>query len=121
MWLHGRPAHTQRAYRREVIHFFDTIQKPLLSITLSDLQAFADSLSSLAPSSQARALAAIKSLFGFAHRLGYVPFDVGRAVKLPSQKNTLGERILSEPAVQRLLAREEDPRNRVLLRLLYAS
>jgi integrase/recombinase XerD len=38
----------------------------------------------------------VKSLLGFDHRLGYLPFDVGRVVKRPKLKDTLAERILSE-------------------------
>jgi integrase/recombinase XerD len=121
LWLHGRSPHTQRAYARDTRRFLAFVQKPLTAVTLGDLQAFTDSLTALSSSSHIRTLAAIKSLFAFAHRLGYIQFDVGRAVRLPSQKNTLAERILTEPAVQRLLAREDNPRNRVLLRLLYAS
>jgi integrase/recombinase XerD len=58
----------------------------------------------LAPASQARALAAVKSLLAFGHRLGYLPFDVGGAVRLPRLRSALAERILSEADVHRLLA-----------------
>jgi integrase/recombinase XerD len=61
----------------------------------------------------------VKSLLAFAHRVGYVAFDVGAPVKLPPVKATLGERIMDEAAVHRMLALEQDPRNHVLLRLLY--
>ncbi len=50
-----------------------------------------------------------------------VSFDVGAAVRVPSVKNRLAERILTESEVQRILALEPDSRNRVLLTLLYAS
>ena len=52
-----------------------------------------------------RALSAVKSLLSYAHRVGYVPFNVGAAVKLPKLKNTLAERILPESAVHRLIDR----------------
>jgi integrase/recombinase XerD len=42
-------------------------------------------------------------------------------VKLPASKNTLAERILTEPDVVRILALEPDRRNQVLLRLLYIA
>src|SRR5262249_26061151 len=90
---------------------------------LGDLQAFADMLDAehLAPSSCARSLAAIKSLLGFGQRTGYLPLNVGAALKLPTAKNTLAERILSETQVHRLLALEPNHRNQVLLRLLYVA
>jgi integrase/recombinase XerD len=121
IWLHGRSRHTARAYAKDVNRFQAFIGKPLRTVTLSDLQAFADSLTDLAPSSQAQALASVKSLFSFGHRVGHLQYDVGRALRLPKVKETLGERILSEGAVQRMLALEEHPRNRTLLLLLYAT
>ena len=42
-------------------------------------------------------------------------------VKLPASKNTLAERILTEPDVVRMLALEPNRRHQVLLRLLYIA
>jgi integrase/recombinase XerD len=42
-------------------------------------------------------------------------------VKLPASKDTLAERILSEPDIVRILALEPKRRNQVLLRLLYIA
>ncbi len=121
LWLHGRPAETQRAYRREADRLRVFVGKPLAAVTLGDVQAYADTLINLAPSSQGRALGAVKSLLAFAHRLGYLLFDVGRAVRVPARRDTLAQRILSEAEVHRLFALESRPRNRVLLRFLYAA
>jgi integrase/recombinase XerD len=121
LWLHGRSRHTQRAYRADVARFLAFVARPLPTVTLGDLQAFADSLEGLAPSSRARTLAAVKSLLAFGQRTGYLPLNVGAALKLPTAKNTLAERILSETQVQRLLALEPNHRNQVLLRLLYVA
>ncbi len=121
LWLHGRPKHTLRAYLRDAGGFRAFVAKPLHAVTLGDVQAFADTLASRAPASQARALSAVKSLLAFGHRLGYLPYDVGRPVRLPTIKLTLAERILTEPTLQRLLALETQPRNHVLLKLLYAA
>lgn len=123
LWLHGRPVATQRAYRADALAFLAFAQQELRACTLGDLQRYADQLAAeaQAPGSRARRLAGVKSLCSFAHRLGYLPFDVGRPVRLPTRKNTLAARILPEADVQRLLALEEHPPNRVLLRLLYAA
>jgi integrase/recombinase XerD len=117
IWLHGRPAHTQRAYAGDVAPF------PLPSVTLADLQSFANSLDldSLAPASRYRILSAVKSLLAFGHRLGYLPFDVARALRLPAVRDRLAERILPEADVHRILSLEPNERNRALLLLLYAS
>ena len=92
-----------------------------LQVTLADLQGFADSLGELAPASRYRTLSAIKSLLAFAHRTGYLPYDVGRALRLPAVRSRLAERILPEADLHRILSLEANPRNRAILTLLYAS
>ena len=118
LWLHGRPKNTRRAYRREVTRFIDHVQKPLRTVRLADLQEFSDSLrESLKQSSANRALTAIKSLVGFGFRLGYFPFDVGRAMKLAACRDELAERILAETEVLRIISLEPNPRNLSLIHI----
>lgn len=121
LWLHGRSAHTRRAYAADVTRFRTGAGKSLAQVSLADLQAFADSLDALAPASQYRVLSAIKSLLAFGHRVGYLAFDVGRILRLPTTRNRLSERILPEADVLRVLALEPHERNRSILELLYAS
>lgn len=121
IWLHGRSIHTQRAYRADVERFRSRAGKPFRQITLADLQQFADSLSDLAAASRYRTLSAIKSLLAFGHSIGYLPFDVGRALRLPAVRNRLAERILPEADLHRILSLEPNLRNRAILILLYAS
>jgi integrase/recombinase XerD len=123
LWLHGRPEHTQRAYRAEVDRFILYVAKPLRSVRLADIQGFNDHLneSGLKPSSVHRAMSAVKSLFAFGFRLGYLQFDVGRAIKIPSFRDELAERILSEAEVLRIISLEPNPRNRAILLTLYAG
>ncbi len=84
LWLHGRPAHTQRAYAADAERFRACV----------------------------RTLAAVKSLLSCGQRVGYLPMNVGAAVKLPPRKDTLAERILTEADVQSPRALEHDRRNR---------
>lgn len=121
VWLHGRSAHTQRAYRADVGRFLSGAGKPLALVTLADLQQFADSLGGLAPASRYRTLSAVKSLVAFGHRTGYLPFDVGHALRLPAVRSRLAERILGEADLHRMLGLEPVNRNRAILTLLYAS
>lgn len=121
LWLHGRSAGTARAYAADVRAFIAHAGKLLCAVTVGDVQAYGDSLAGLATASQARKLSAVKSLLTCAHRLGYVTFNVGAAVKLPPIKATLAERIMDEADVHRMLALETHPRNAVMLRLLYCA
>lgn len=120
LWLHGRPATTQRAYAVEVRRFMAAVQAPFHAVTLAMLQRYADELAHLSPAAQARALAAVKSLFSFAVKLGYLQFNPAAVVKLPAIEDKLASRILPEADVQRILALTTG-RDHALLRLLYAS
>jgi hypothetical protein len=72
--------------------------KPIAALTLVDLQAWMGSLAELAPASRARKIGAVKSLLSFGERTGYLPFNVGAAVRVPPVKNILAERILEVEA-----------------------
>ena len=121
LWLHGRSPHTVRAYRHDIGRFLAFVARPLRAVRLRDLQAFADSLAGLAPGSQARTLAACKSLLSFGARLGYLQVNVGGALPLPAVRDRLAERILDEESVLHLIRSARSPRDRTLLRLLYCS
>lgn len=122
LWIGNyRSANTRGAYRTDLAAFVGFVGKPLRTVTLGDVQAFAASLANLAPATISRRLSAVKSLVGFGHRLGYLAFDVAAPVQLPGIKDELGEKILTEWQVQRMLELERHPRNAAILRLLYSS
>jgi integrase/recombinase XerD len=120
MWLHGRSAHTVRAYRRSTDNFRTFVGgKPLRTVTLGDLQDFADSLTGAA-SSRGQSVAAVKSLLSFAAKLGAVPFNVGAALRKPKGRDGLADRILGESDVARMLALSSG-RDHALVRVAYAG
>lgn len=121
MWLHEKSDNTRKAYARDIEKLTGFIDKPLGAVTLGDVQGFSDSLNIFAPATKARAMAAVKSLFAFAHRIGYLRYDVSAPIKLPKIKNKLSERILAEGDVHRMVALEENARNRILIKLLYVA
>lgn len=135
LWLHGKSVNTRDAYERDVVGFIDSVDgAPLAQVTLQHVQDWADALrdAGLAASTRARKVSAVKSLFSFGHKLGYLVYNVGAAVAPPRSKDTLAERILPEAAVQRVLALADaaaespeatfvDVRNALALRLFYAS
>jgi integrase/recombinase XerD len=92
-------------------------------VTLEDVQSWAGGLGQgrLAPASRNRAITAVKSLLSFGHETGYLPFNVGAAVKLAPSRDALPQRILEESEVAKLLDAARPGRDRVLLKLLYAT
>jgi len=121
MWLHGRGPATTRAYAADAAAFLGHVGKTLRAVTLGDVQGFVDSLAGRAPASRARKISAVKSLLSFAHRAGYLVFNVGAPVRVPAVKVTLAARILAEAEMLRLIHTEANPRNAALLRLGYAA
>lgn len=121
LWLHGRSSHTIKGYLNDVKLFRGRINKPLKNITLQELQYFADYLAEkdYAPATIKRILCAVKSLFSFGHRIGYLPFDTGKPLRIPTPKETLSERILSEAEVELMIESTTNPRNRLLVKFLY--
>ena len=61
LWLHGRGPNTVRAYEADVARFGAFVGKPLRTVRLADVQAFADSLGHLSEASQARSLSIIST------------------------------------------------------------
>jgi integrase/recombinase XerD len=100
--------------------FMASVNKPLPQVTLRDFQAHVDQLQG-APDSKRLAVAALKSLFSFASKVGYLRFNVAAAVRSPKCADKLAERILSENRVQRMIALTANSRNQLILRLLYGS
>ncbi len=125
LWLHSKSPTTQRAYENDLSKLFDfTGGKPLASVTLADLQEFSDLLGeALSPASRARTIAALKSLFSFAHEVGYLHFEVTKPLKVPPRKDTLAEKLLSVSEVHDLIAaaKRHSIRDGTMLKLMYAS
>ena len=121
LWCHGKSPQTQRYYRLEAARFLEFVGKPLAKVTLLDAQAYCDYLhgTRLSVSSQNRAIAAVKALFGFGYKIGVLRVNVGAAIKLPKQKERLAERILPEMTVLAMILNERHPRNRAVLMTLY--
>ncbi len=120
LWLYGKSAHTCRAYEADLRRFRAFTGRTLAQVTLGDLQGFAESLTG-SDATRRRTVASVKSVLTFGQKLGYLPFNVGAALHVKAQRDTLAERILSEADVQRMLALETNPRNHALLRFMYAT
>lgn len=124
LWLGTKVSvHTRRAYRSEIDRFRSAMNKPLAWVTLADVQAYAEQLGQAGhkPATQNRALTAVKSLLSFGQETGYLPFNVGAAVKLRPNRDSLAQRILEESEVAKLIEAAPAGRDRVVLKLLYVS
>jgi integrase/recombinase XerD len=107
-----------------VNEFLAFIEKESLAeVTLDDVTRFSGHLKeTLMASTHQRKLAALHSLFRYAHQRGYIETNVAELVQYNRPKDSLAEKLVEEPIIEKLIAAASDnPRNALLLRLLYVS
>lgn len=133
LWLHNKAATTQKNYEYDVRCFIAFLlgESPantrlndidLRTVTLNDVQAFADFLENnpkLGSDIRRRRLLAVRSLLRFGHKKGFLNHFVADEVKLPDPKDTLAERIASELEVMTVVALTKNHRDKLLLQFLY--
>uniref|UniRef100_UPI000C082D84 tyrosine-type recombinase/integrase n=1 Tax=Synechococcus sp. BDU 130192 TaxID=2042059 RepID=UPI000C082D84 len=124
LWLHGKSKNTINAYRRDIYEFLTFAGGVELGrVTLNHLHNYETALGELgrSPNTIARKLAAVKSLLTFAHRIGVVGYNAGALVQTKPDKDKLSERILSHGEVLDMIYSTENQRDRLLLKMLYAT
>ena len=134
LWIRLKKSpHTQRAYRRDIEVFSAFVEKPLASVTLEDALDFCDNLDELEitnkrgevkpleDNSKRRIINSVKSLYSFANTTGLFPVNVIAAIKPPTAKSAISQRILSEATVLKIILLEQEPRNHAILHTLYAA
>jgi integrase/recombinase XerD len=122
LWLRSQQSErTQEVYAANISRFYREVCKSLRDVTLFDLQDYAESLYDLAPASQVLLLRCVKSALSFCQKAGYLSVNVGAALRLGKPEKRLAERILSEAQVIKMIALEPEPRNHLLLILLYKA
>lgn len=121
LWLgRYRSKKTLSAFRNDLEHFRRAVPKPFREIVLRDIQAWGLAMEAIhKPASVSRRLSAVRSLFGFAHKIGYLQWNVAAAVTLPPIEDKLAQRIITEDQMMKLLAVLRNKRDSALLRLLY--
>ena len=121
LWLAGRPRSTQKLYRCVADQFLAYIAPASLhDVKVKTVIDWAEGLGGK-PSSKATKIKAVKSLLSWAHKTGYLLFNVGLPVKVPKARTALHERILDAPTVQAVIGSADSGRDQILLRFLYAS
>ncbi len=121
VWLGDKSRTTQVSYSSIVTGFFAFINKPLCEVQLEDLQLWQRRLQLTdKPATVANKIRAIKSLFSYGVKIGYLETNIGSYIKCPRVKEKLAERILPEEDCLKLIEAARSDRDRALLCLMYA-
>jgi integrase/recombinase XerD len=121
LWLQGKAISTQKIYQRHASQFLVAVGKPLTSVTLKDVYAYADTLSHLAASTIKSRLYTVKSLMSFAHKLGYTSFNVAAVVKPPKVAIGVHSKALKPAQITNMIAHTISNRDALLIRLGFTS
>jgi integrase/recombinase XerD len=117
---------TKRAYTRDLQTFLKFIEgTPLREVTYVQLVAYCQSLSHYSAATQQRMINVMRSLFLFAHRLGYIQRNPAILIAAPRTPNRATHRRSLQPEeAQRLLdqaAKEENTRVYLLVAVLLTT
>ncbi len=127
-WLRSlNSRHTQRNFEVTARRFLAELPEGgLRAATVEDVRDALTSMSAgLSEASARQYVLRIKSLLGYAHALGYTPFNAGATIKVRSNAGnrgaTLAKRIITEVEVGLLIRAAPSKRDRVLLEVIYAG
>jgi len=120
LWLAGRPRTTRLAYASDIQMLRLFANKPLSDLQCEDLMRFACGLAGTA-ATRARRIATVKSLFGFATRLGVRTENPALVLKCLKAEGCVHERILDEDEVAAVISEAAPGRDRCLSTLAAAQ
>jgi integrase/recombinase XerD len=94
----------------------------LRTLTVEDLREAIESLTvGKAPSSEIQLAQRVKSLISYGHRLGYLQFNVGAAVRTTGGTVDRGKRIVGETDIALLIRAAPSKRDRLLIEVGYGG
>lgn len=126
-FLYGRREKTERGYLFELKKFFLFLKEAgrlnsISGVSLDDLTDYLNHhLIIRSRNTRARAGAVIKSFFSFCERTGYLKSNPARFLTPIKGGSSLSQRILTREEVFRMIELERNPRNRLIIKMLYVS
>ncbi|NJM47507.1 MAG: tyrosine-type recombinase/integrase [Alkalinema sp. RU_4_3] len=123
LWLQSRKSkQTRKEYRRDADYFLAWFGGELRSVTLKDMVQYQQACidKGWRPATVRRKVNAVRSLFRFAVKTGYLHAVPGEGLDLPPDTEAAAVKVLSEVQVIRLVTLTQG-RDRVIIRLMYAS
>lgn len=121
MWIaQSNSENTRQQYARVAAAFLSYVGKPLQAIALSDLQSWQSSLSGK-PNTNKLSVNAVKSLFSFAQKTGYIALNPAVMLKAEKSVETKHTKTLTEEQVIRLASGNLGKRDEAIVRVLYSS
>jgi integrase/recombinase XerD len=121
LWISQKSLTTQKTYITVSRQFLTFAGKQLHEVKLEDILLWLESFQLRCKSQNTinNKLAAIKSLFSFGVKTGYLSANPASMIRTTKAKDALNERILQAEEVKQLISAATNERNRLILILLY--
>jgi integrase/recombinase XerD len=121
LWISQKSLTTQKTYITVSRQFLTFAGKQLHEVKLEDILLWLESLQLRGKSQNTinNKLAAIKSLFSFGVKTGYLSANPASMIRTTKAKDALNERILQAEEVKQLISAASTERDRLILILLY--
>ncbi len=119
-WVYQKGPKTQIYYKRVVKEFYEFYPQLNLKTTqITHLVLFLKSYKPFSDSTRNTYKNALRSLFSFAMKTGYLEKNPSLALENLKTPDRLHSKVLSREQVERMLKIEMSPRNRMILKILY--
>jgi integrase/recombinase XerD len=120
MWLSDKSKTSVKTYIGSIKQFFDFINLPLQDLKIDDIFLYRSSLvqRGYKPQTVTNKLMGVKSLITFAHKIGYIHFNVGSIVRGMRDQDHLNEKIITPQEIHNLLSVIDNPQHRIMVRTL---
>ena len=120
MWLCDKSKTAISTYTSNIKQFFKFVDLPLNQIKIDDIFLYRNSLvqRGYAPTTVTNKLMAVKSLFSFAYKIGYISFNVASIIKGMKGQDNLNQKILTPEEIHLLLSVIDNPRHRTMIKML---
>ncbi len=122
LWLSEcQSPHTYELYQRTAERFLNTLPHGLRKATVADTKRFEDGMRHMKPNSRYTLMSAVRSLYSFAQRTGYVAISPAHIRKNRKPAHNAIAKCLSEDEVWLVIDAGESERDRLMLRFLYGT
>lgn len=112
--------HTKAQYRRCYLQFAEAVGVPLQAVRYETLLDWQNSLTGELRTVRTK-VSVIRSLFSFAHKIGYLRINPGVMLETPSVPDDKHNRTPTEEEVLSMITVTKKARDKTLLRVLYSS
>lgn len=121
MFLHGRKDNTVRKYQRDLSMFFAWLDgRSFRDVNLQDLQMWTSTLSG-APKSIRERISTVRSFYSWSVKLGILRLNPAAALEVPTVREALHERILTDEDRRAIIDNTTSLRDRALVTFAFTS